>query len=203
MERDISFHLLHHLMNMAIEYRDRAEPLQVPQRLLAVRGAPAPIGIKRPQRNMREENDGRAGGARLQVLLQPLQLVVAKLAQPFLGSDIYESYEVDTLLIKAVPASALCAFAVALQILLAIVTGRVVLAGHIEDLLRLCALQYPVHSVKLRRLRQVAQVAGVDDEFGLDHKRVDFLDSRLQRAIYIRIGWFVEADMAVADLNEA
>ena len=48
----------------------------------------------------------------------------------------------------------------------------------------------------------MAEVAGVDDEIGRDRKRVDLVDGRLECAVHIGIRRFIEADMAVADLNE-
>ena len=45
-------------------------------------------------------------------------------------------------------------------------------------------------------------VAGVDHERWLGRHRLDLVDGLFQRADRIRIGRFVEADMAVADLQE-
>src|SRR6476661_5129203 len=44
-EADVPLHLLHDLMNVAVEDRDRAEPLEKGQRLPAVVRHPAPLGI--------------------------------------------------------------------------------------------------------------------------------------------------------------
>ena len=54
MKRDVAFHLLHDLMDMPVQDGDRAETLQISERLLAVVGAPTPFGIDRPERDVRK-----------------------------------------------------------------------------------------------------------------------------------------------------
>jgi len=56
--------------------------------------------------------------------------------------------------------------------------------------------------VEFDRLRQMADVAGVDHEGRFDRHGVDPDDGFLQRAERVRIGRLVEADMTVADLQE-
>ena len=56
--------------------------------------------------------------------------------------------------------------------------------------------------VELGRLRQMGDVAGVDHEGRLDRQRLDLVDGFFQRAERIGVGRLVEADMAVADLQE-
>src|SRR5215469_15682387 len=65
MECDSPFDLLHHLVNTAVEHGDGPEPLQQIQGLLAVSGSPSPFGIRRPQRNVRENTIGRLPGCPL------------------------------------------------------------------------------------------------------------------------------------------
>ena len=65
LERDGAFDLLHHLMDVPVEHGDRAEALQIGQRLCRVIGSPAPLRIERPERHMREDDDRRAGAAAL------------------------------------------------------------------------------------------------------------------------------------------
>src|SRR5258708_36856674 len=55
-ERDVAFHLLHDLMNVAVQNGDGTEALQVSECLLAVIRAPAPFGIDRPERDVREHD---------------------------------------------------------------------------------------------------------------------------------------------------
>src|ERR1700758_834112 len=138
MERDLSFHLLHDLMNMAVQYGHGTKALDVRQGLLAVVGSPAPVGINGPQGDVSEEHNRSAGRAALQIVLKPLELLVTERphASGFQIGDIHESHKVDALLIEAVPAAALCAFPIALQKLLAVVAQHVVLTGHKVNLFR-------------------------------------------------------------------
>src|SRR5215469_3505583 len=59
MECDVAFHLLHHLMDVAVKHGHRTEFLQVAKRLRAILGAPTPVLIDGPERDMREQNDRR------------------------------------------------------------------------------------------------------------------------------------------------
>ena len=79
-EGDIALDLLHHLVDVAVEHGDRAELLQHPERLLGILRAPSPIGIDRPERNMGEDDDRRARGARGDVGLQPGELIGTEIA---------------------------------------------------------------------------------------------------------------------------
>src|SRR5215212_4858692 len=56
-EGDVALDLLHHLVNVTVQYRHRAKPLEVFKRAPAVLGAPAPGGIDRPQWDMGEHDD--------------------------------------------------------------------------------------------------------------------------------------------------
>src|SRR6202040_3620242 len=56
--------------------------------------------------------------------------------------------------------------------------------------------------VELGRLGEMRDIAGMNDECWLRRERADLLDGFLERADGIRIGGLVEADMAVADLQE-
>ena len=69
---------------------------------------------------------------------------------------------------------------------------------HVEPRLRDDA----VGVVELRFQRQMADVAGMDHEGRLVRQRIDLGDGLFERAERIRIGRLVEADMAVADLQE-
>src|SRR5579863_6550254 len=56
--------------------------------------------------------------------------------------------------------------------------------------------------VEFLGLREMADVAGVNEEGRLDGQAVDPGDCGLQRADDIRVGLLVKADVAVADLDE-
>src|SRR5205807_4981745 len=97
--------------------------LDVRQSLFAVVGSPAPIGVDGPQRNVREEHNRSAGSAAFEIGFKPLQLFVTERphASSFQIGDIYETKEMHTLMIEAVPTTTLCTFPITLEILLAIV----------------------------------------------------------------------------------
>ena len=69
-----------------------------------------------------------------QVLLEPVQLRLPQLAHALQLHHIDQADEVHALVVEAVPAVAPGALAVALQVQLAVVDGRVVFARHIEHL---------------------------------------------------------------------
>jgi hypothetical protein len=77
-----------------------------------------------------------------------------------------------------------------------------VLARDIVDLLRFGACQDLIHRVELSRLGVVRQIAGVNNEVRLILECIDLVDGRLKRSCDILIGRLIEADVAVADLNE-
>ncbi len=108
----------------------------------------------------------------------------------------------NAFLIEAIPASALGSFAIAFEILFAVVNCRVMFAGHVMNLLLLRSFEHLVHGVVLSGLGQMAEVAGMNDEVGRLRKRIDLVDCCLQRADHIGVGWFVETNVAVANLNE-
>src|ERR1051325_8339762 len=51
-EGDVAFDLLHHLVNMAVEHRYRAEALERGERAPGILGAPSPRRVHGPQRDM-------------------------------------------------------------------------------------------------------------------------------------------------------
>src|SRR5437667_5582337 len=122
-ERDVAFDLSHRLMDVSVEHRHRAELLQTGERLRAILGSPAPLRIHRPQRNVREHHDGSAVLQVLYVVLQPLQLLVAKCPK----SPGFQIHHVDQpdkmrpLLVKAVPTGALAPSSIAFEELFPIV----------------------------------------------------------------------------------
>src|SRR6516164_389743 len=106
MESYVSFHLLHGLMNVAVQHGDRAKALEVGERLSAIFGAPAPLGVHGPEGNVSEYHDRRAGRDSFHIVLQPLQLLVPQGAESA-GLEVQhvnQADEMDPLLIEAVPA---------------------------------------------------------------------------------------------------
>ena len=203
MESDVAFHLLHHLMDVAVEHRHRAEALEQLKRPAAVLGAPAPFRINRPERDVREHHDRRRGRAVFHVGRKPGELVGAEIAEPagFQIDDIDQADEMHTARIEAVPAGAFAAAAITIQIELAVLVEEIVLARHVmhvETRLRDDA----VGVVEFGHLRQMADVAGMKHERRLCRHGVDLADRLFQRAARIGIGRLVETDMAIGDLQE-
>ena len=56
-ESDVAFHLLHDLVDMAVQDRHRTEAAQIGQRFFGIAGAPAPGFLDGPHRHMREDHD--------------------------------------------------------------------------------------------------------------------------------------------------
>ena len=104
-------------------------------------------------------------------------------------------------LVEALPAGALRPFPESLQIALAIVLEHVMFARHVEHWHRQVR-QHLLQRIELGRLRQMRQVAGVQQERRLLGCGLDLGDRTAQRRGDIGIRWFVEADVAVADLHE-
>src|SRR5262249_43943489 len=82
MERDVALDLLLDLVDVAVEHGDRSETLQTAERARRVLGTPSPILIHRPQGQVRQDDDRRAGREAFHVLLYPFELLVAELGKP-------------------------------------------------------------------------------------------------------------------------
>src|SRR5882672_12322071 len=80
-KHDVAFHFLNDLVDVAIEHRHRAEPLEITQSLLAVLGSPAPLRKNGPKGDVCEQHDRRAAGAAFQIVFKPFQLFLAKHAE--------------------------------------------------------------------------------------------------------------------------
>src|SRR5581483_8818790 len=159
--------------------------------------------IDRPQRDVCEHHDRCRSRAAFDVGFQPLELLGAKIAKTagFQVDDIDQADEMHAVGVEAVPAGALGALAVAFLVEFLVRIEEIVFAGHVMHI-ELRLRDDPVGVVELLRRRQVADVAGVDHERRLGRQRVHPGDGLFQRAERVRIGGLVEADMAVADLQE-
>src|SRR5207237_1088609 len=138
MEGNLSFDLLHDLMNMSVQHGHGTETLDVRQGLFAVVGSPSPLGIDGPQWNVCKEYDRSAGRPAFEIIFKPLQLFVTERphASSFQIGDIHQTNEMHALVIEAGPSSALGTFSIALEILLAVVVQHVVLTRYKVDLFR-------------------------------------------------------------------
>src|SRR5581483_5151806 len=75
-------------------------------------------------------------------------------------------------------------------------------ARNIVNLFWFGAPEHLIQIVELRRFGIVAEVTGMNQELRLIRQRIDLVHGRLEGRNHIRIGWLVEADVSVADLNE-
>ena len=63
-------------MNVSVQHRHRAEALEQRERLLGVVGAPSPIGVHGPERDMREDHDRRGRRESTDIAAQPVELLL-------------------------------------------------------------------------------------------------------------------------------
>src|SRR5438552_12760479 len=105
MEGHISFDLLHGLVNVPVQHRDGSKSLQIRESLRAVVGAPSPLRINCPERDMSKDNNRSAGFEVSDIIFKPLKLVVPQRPQAtsFEIHDVDQADEVDSVLVKAVP----------------------------------------------------------------------------------------------------
>src|SRR5260370_26779120 len=103
------------------------------------------------------------------VVFEPFQLIVAKRAQTsgLQIHHVYQSDEMHALLLEAVPARSLASLSVTLKKLFPVVIQHIVLAGHVKDILRIRAFQNLVNRIELLRLRKMADVSRMQQEFRL------------------------------------
>src|SRR5260370_22909633 len=151
-------------MSVTRQHGHRAEATHIRECTLAILGAPPPFWTDGPQRHVGKHDHWRARGAASQVVLEPAELLVAEIAHST-GREVChidEADEMDTVLIEAVPAGAVCAFAKTCEELLAVaLIEHVVLARDVED--QQTRLAHDLRGViELLRLREVADVARVD-----------------------------------------
>ncbi len=203
MEGDVALDLLHHLVNVPVEHSDRSEALQDRESLRAVLGAPAPFGVNGPQRNVREDDNRCAGGEVGDVLAEPFQLLRADRAESFQLGAVVQTNEMYTLMVKALPGLAGGRFAEAFEKQFAVVAGDVMFAWDIEHFFLTKALKDLVQRVKFGGLGKMSEVARVENQVRLLDGGVDLIDGHLQGTFDVSICRLVEADVAVADLNES
>jgi hypothetical protein len=151
------------------------------------------------------ENDDRGGiGFAFDIVGEPRELLGSKSAEPacLKVHHIVKTYEMYAVVVEAVPALTLGAFAVAFEIELAqALVDEVVLARNVVHVEARLSDQLR-GAIELIGLRQMGNVPGVNHEGGLRFHRLHLGDRLAQGAECIGIGGFVEADMAVADLQE-
>src|SRR5580692_11385749 len=80
-ERHVALDLLHDLMNVSVQHRDRSETTQLIHELVRITRTPAPGLVDRPERHMCEHDDRRAGRSMFQVRGHPIELFSTQRAE--------------------------------------------------------------------------------------------------------------------------
>src|SRR4051794_34392353 len=106
------------------------------------------------------------------------------------------------LVVEAVPAAALRALAIAREVRDTVVRRDIVLTGYVEHAVGLHFLENLVGRVELGRLGELRDVARMQYERRPLRERVELRDRLTQGGPHIRVGFLVEANVAVADLGE-
>src|ERR1700722_1934117 len=153
---------------------------------------------------MGEHDDRRRSALTPQIVGEPGELVGAEIAHAarFEIDDIDEADEMDAGLVEGIPARALGAFAITVEIGFPLgLVDDVMFARHVVNVEPGLADDL-IGVVELLGLRQMRDVAGMDHERRLGRHGDDLADRFPQRAERIGIGRLVETDMAVGNLQE-
>lgn len=203
-EIQVPLGLFHYLVDVPVEHGHRTETFQEREGARAIFRAPTPLRVNFPERDVREDNDGRAVGNSFQIVGDPRELVLAEHAEPALANveDVIEADEMRPLVIEAKPAIAFCSLAEPFEILFAVVVQDIVLARDVKDAAALTIFQNLLERVEFLRLREVGEIAGVENEIRRRRQRVDLGHRFLQGAEHILVCFLVEPNVAVADLHE-
>src|SRR4029453_3431137 len=118
-----------------------------------IRRSPAPLGIDCPERDMREDNNRRAGSEILHIGFEPFKLIVSELSETagLEIQDVDQSNEMDTVFVKAVPTRAfrLDSFQVTVTVKLSAIIEHIVLPWDIENVLNSTTLEHLIKRVEL------------------------------------------------------
>ena len=154
---------------------------------------------------MGEDDDGSGIRLVVEIVGEPGELVGSEPSEAAgLEVDhVDETDEVHAVVVEAVPTVPLGAFTVAVEIGLAeALVDDVVLAGNLVDV-EPSLTDDLISVVEFVRLGQMGDIARMDHEGrARNNQFLDLADGLAKRAERVRIGWFIEADMAVADLQE-
>ena len=137
--------------------------------------------------------------------LKPIELLAAEHAESarFEVHHVHQADEMDAAVIEAVPAVAAGALAIAFEIELGIVGEDIVLAGHVERAADLGPADDLIAGVELLGFGEMRDVAGVQEQGGALGQGVYFSDGSFERGGDVLIRRLVEADVAVAELDES
>src|SRR5215831_692171 len=108
-------------MNVPVQHCDGAKAFDETQGASTVLGAPSPLRVDGPQRDVREDHDRSRGGQAPDVIFEPDELFVSEVAETT-GLQVHHVDEADKMnlvLVEAVPARASRGFAIAGEVGLA------------------------------------------------------------------------------------
>ena len=95
------------------------------------------------------------------------------------------------------------ALQIAFTVKLSAIVEHIVLPGHVEDVLGPAALENLIERVELFRLRQLGNIARVNQERRRSRHRVDAIECNLERLSDILVRFLAKADVTVTDLEKA
>jgi len=153
---------------------------------------------------MREHHDRCARTAGFQILFEPRELFVAETAEA-VRLEIHhvdEGDEVHTAVVEAVITLVGRGLAETAEIFRAHAVGDVVFARDGVKFGDVQSQHQLRRGIEFLRLRQMGDVAGMNGQRWLHRHGVHETDRLFQRARDVGIGFLVETDMRVADLQE-
>jgi hypothetical protein len=170
----------------------------------AVFGAPAPLRVDGPEGDVGEDDDRCARAESGDVLFEPIELLPAEdtEAAGFEVHDVDEADEVDAAVVEALPAGAVGAAPVAFEEQLRVVGEDIVFAGDVKRAADYGLADNLGTGVEFFWFGEVRDVARVEEERGALGKGIDLCDRMFERADDVFVRRFVEADVAVAELDE-
>src|ERR1700730_13673859 len=144
----------------------------------------------------------------LHVALDPVELFRSQRAQTagLQVADVYESHEMDSTVVEAVPPAALPPLlrplAVAVQVARTAIYSNIMFSRNVEGFPGASFPEYLIGGIKLGRLGQLSDVAGVQQKRGLRGQCIDLGDCRPKCRSHIAVRGLVEADVAIAYLHK-
>ncbi len=153
---------------------------------------------------MSEDNDRRARAAAAEILLHPGELLRTQVAGAAVLrlQHVDECHEMHACVVEAVVALVARGLAEAVEVFAHRGVGHIVFARYRVQFARFQPTQQLLRHIELFGLGQVRDVSRVQGERGPVPHPVDQVDGGGERAVHIRIGILVKADVCVADLDE-
>src|SRR6266513_341096 len=155
---------------------------------------------------MREDHNRRARFETFHIAFEPFELLISELPQTagLKVKHIDQSNEMDTVLIEAIPAGAFAfdVLQVSFTVKFSAIVEHIMLPGHVENVLGPAALENLIECVELLQLRQLGDISRVDKERRWSGHRVNAIERDLEGRGDILVRLFIEADVAVTDLQK-